>query len=55
MAVLRQMTGDFRDPVIRVLLAIVTDVTEIVAFVLLDQDLIKHRPGRSRRPSTSCP
>jgi hypothetical protein len=42
MAVLRQMTGDFRDPVIWVLLAIVAGVAEIVAFVLLDQDLIKH-------------
>jgi hypothetical protein len=42
MAVLRQMTGDFRDPVIWVLLAIVAGVAEIIAFVLLDQDLIKH-------------
>jgi hypothetical protein len=42
LAVLRQMTGDFRDPVIWVLLAIVVGVAEIVAFVLLDQDLIKH-------------
>jgi len=43
MAVLRQMTQDFREPVIWVLLAIVArGVTEIVAFVLLDQDLIKH-------------
>ena len=42
MAVLRQMTRDFRDPVIWLLLAIVAGVAEIVAFVLLDQDLIKH-------------
>jgi hypothetical protein len=42
MAVLRQMTGDFRDPVIWVLLAIVAGVAEIIAFVLLDQDLIRH-------------
>jgi hypothetical protein len=42
LAVLRQMTGDFRDPVIWVLLAIVAGVAEIVAFVLLDQDLIRH-------------
>jgi hypothetical protein len=42
LAVLRQMTGDFRDPVIWLLLAIVAGVAEIVAFVLLDQDLIKH-------------
>lgn len=43
LAVLRQMTRDFRDPVIWVLLAIVArGIAEIVAFVLLDQDLIKH-------------
>jgi hypothetical protein len=42
MAVLRQMTRDLRDPVIWLLLAIVAGVAEIVAFVLLDQDLIKH-------------
>jgi hypothetical protein len=43
LAVLRQMTGDFREPVIWLLLAIVVrGITEIVAFVLLDQDLIKH-------------
>ncbi len=43
LAVLRRMTGDFREPVIWVLLAIVArGIAEIVAFVLLDQDLIKH-------------
>jgi hypothetical protein len=43
LAVLRRMTGDFREPVIWVLLAIVArGIVEIVAFVLLDQDLIKH-------------
>jgi hypothetical protein len=42
LAVLRQMTQDFREPVIWLLLAIVAGITEIVAFVLLDQDLIKH-------------
>jgi hypothetical protein len=43
LAVLRQMTQDFREPVIWVLLAIIVrGITEIVAFVLLDQDLIKH-------------
>ena len=43
MAVLRRMTGDFREPVIWLVLAIVArGITEIVAFVLLDQDLIKH-------------
>ncbi len=43
LAVLRQMTQDFREPVIWLLLAIVVrGITEIVAFVLLDEDLIKH-------------
>ena len=43
LAVLRQMTTDFREPVIWVVLAIVArGVAEIVAFVMLDQDLIKH-------------
>jgi hypothetical protein len=42
-AVLRQMTGDFRDPVIWLLLAIVgRGIVDIIAFVLLDQDLVKH-------------
>ena len=37
------MTTDCREPVIWVVLAIVArGVAEIVAFVLLDQDLIKH-------------
>ncbi len=40
---LRRMTGDFREPVIWVALAIVVrGITEIVAFVLLDQDLVTH-------------
>jgi hypothetical protein len=47
LAVLRQMTYDFRDPVIWVLLAIVAGVAEIIAFVLLDQDLIKHDQAES--------
>jgi hypothetical protein len=43
LAVLRQMTADFRDPGIWVVLAIVArGVAEFVAFVLLDQDLVKH-------------
>ena len=43
LAVLRQMTSDFRDPVIWLLLAIVArGITEIVGFVLLDMDLVKH-------------
>ena len=37
------MTGDFREPVIWLILAIVVrGITEVVAFVLLDQDLVKH-------------
>jgi hypothetical protein len=43
LAVLRRMTGDFREPVIWLLLAIIArGITEIFGFVLLDQDLIKH-------------
>jgi hypothetical protein len=43
LAVLRRMTGDFREPVIWLLLAVVArGIAEIVGFVLLDQDLIKH-------------
>jgi hypothetical protein len=43
LAVLRQMTSDFREPVVWLVLAIVArGITELVAFVLLDQDLIKH-------------
>ena len=43
LSVLRRMTGDFREPVIWLLLAIVArGIAEIIAFILLDQDLIKH-------------
>jgi hypothetical protein len=43
LAVLRRMTSDFREPVIWLVLAVVVSgITQIVAFVLLDQDLIKH-------------
>jgi hypothetical protein len=43
LAVLRQMTGDFREPVIWLLLAIIArGIVEIIGFVLLDQDLVKH-------------
>ena len=43
LAVLRQMTSDFREPVIWVILAVVArGLAEIVGFVLLDQDLVKH-------------
>jgi hypothetical protein len=48
LAVLRQMTQDFREPVIWLLLAIIfRAITEIVAFVLLDQDLIKHEQAEA--------
>ena len=43
MDVLRGMTRDFRDPVIWLVLAIIArGIVEIIAFVLLDQDLVKH-------------
>jgi len=43
LAVLRQMTQDFREPAIWLVLAVVArGITEIVAFVLLDQDLVRH-------------
>ena len=43
MAVLRRMTTDFREPTIWLLLSLVgRGIAEIVLFVLLDQDLVKH-------------
>lgn len=43
MAVLRQMTGDFREPVVWVVLALVArGIAEPVAFVMLDKDLVRH-------------
>jgi hypothetical protein len=43
MDVLRRMISDFREPVIWLVLAIVArGIVEIIAFVLLDQDLVKH-------------
>lgn len=43
MAVLRQMTTDFREPVVWVVLALIArGIAELVAFVLLDQDLVRH-------------
>ncbi len=43
MDVLRRMTGDFRDPVIWLVLSIIVKgIVELVAFVLLDQDLVRH-------------
>jgi Domain of unknown function (DUF4234) len=43
LAVLRQMTGDFRDPAIWLVISIfASSIAIIVAFVFLDGDLIKH-------------
>lgn len=43
MSVLRAMTADFREPVVWVVLAIVArGIAELVGFVLLDQDLVRH-------------
>jgi hypothetical protein len=43
LAQLRQMTSDFRDPVIWLVLSFVGGgIVQIIAFVLLDQDLVKH-------------
>ena len=43
MDVLRGMNSDFREPVVWLVLAIVArGIVEIIAFVLLDQDLVKH-------------
>jgi hypothetical protein len=41
-AVLRQMTTDFRDPVVWPLLAVLAGIAVFVAFVLLDQALVGH-------------
>jgi hypothetical protein len=42
LAVLRQMTTDFRDPAIWLVLAIVSGIAFWVGGVFLDQDLVKH-------------
>jgi hypothetical protein len=48
LAVLRRMTSDFREPVIWLMLAIVASgIAQIVAFVLLDQDLVKHEQAEA--------
>jgi hypothetical protein len=41
-AVMRQMTTDFRDPGIWIVIAILTSIAIFVGFVFLDQDLVKH-------------
>jgi hypothetical protein len=48
LAVMRQMTSEFREPFIWVALAVVAHgIVQIVAFVLLDQDLIRHEQAES--------
>ncbi|MDX6285288.1 MAG: hypothetical protein QOG53_773 [Frankiales bacterium] len=43
---MRRMTADFRDPVIWLVLAFVASgIVHFVAYVLLDQDLVKHEWG----------
>ncbi|MGH9028892.1 MAG: hypothetical protein ACRDV4_04680, partial [Acidimicrobiales bacterium] len=43
MDVLRRMTTDFREPAVWVVLSIIArGIAELIVFVLLDQDLVKH-------------
>jgi hypothetical protein len=43
LAVLRQMTTDLRDPTVWLLVSIIArGIVDVVIFVLLDQDLVKH-------------
>lgn len=42
LTVLRGMTSDFREPLVWVLLALVTGIATYVAFILLDGDRVKH-------------
>jgi hypothetical protein len=43
LAVLRKMTGDFRDPTIWLVLSLLaSSIVHVVAFILLDQDLVTH-------------
>jgi hypothetical protein len=42
LAVMRQMTTDFRDPGVWVVISILTTIAYFVGFYFLDQDLIKH-------------
>ncbi|HEY7135551.1 MAG TPA: DUF4234 domain-containing protein [Acidimicrobiia bacterium] len=43
LGVMRQMTGDFRDPVIWTVLSIVASgIVHIILYILMDQDLVKH-------------
>lgn len=42
LAVMRSMTGDFRDPAIWLVIAIFANIAIYVAYIFLDGDLIKH-------------
>jgi hypothetical protein len=43
LAVMRKMMADFREPVIWLVLSVVAGgIVHVVAFILLDQDLVKH-------------
>ena len=42
LGVLRQMTTDFRDPIIWTVLRVATTIVDIILFILLDGDLVKH-------------
>jgi len=43
LAAMRQMTGEFRDPVIWTVLAVVASgIVQIIVYILLDSDLVKH-------------
>lgn len=42
LSVLRAMTSDFRDPLVWVLLAVITGIATWIAYILLDGDRVKH-------------
>jgi hypothetical protein len=43
LAVLKKMTGDFREPVIWLVLSVLANaIVHVIAFILLDEDLVKH-------------
>jgi hypothetical protein len=45
---LRQMSSDFRDPVIWTILVVITGLAQFLAAIFLDQDLIKHDTAETR-------
>jgi hypothetical protein len=40
--VMRGMTNDFRDPVIWLVLSLLTGLAQLIAYIFIDQDLVKH-------------